>query len=203
VAEERAVLRSGLYILAGEPASSSEHGRRTCVIFWPEDTTWSDYASSSTKKDRVAFMRYLTKLTDQLLVFVSPEHAESFVWKNAPAVKDDTSMFEGEDDEDSDDDPFSSDCIFDFTVEKTAEQNEGVSMRPGFEVRSLIPDLTASEPMRSSTTRASSCQWTLTTCPSSFRTLYSERQRRPFSLQSGYQHKLSRIRSKIIPTRLP
>jgi len=146
MAQGRAFLRSGLYILAGDPASTSAHGRRTYVIFWPEDATWSNNASSSTKKNRVAFMRYLTKLADQLLVFVSPEHANSIVWKTAPAVKDDASTFEGEDDEDMDDDPFSSDRIFDFAVEKTAEQDEDVLMRPGFEVRSWLYNLAASDP---------------------------------------------------------
>jgi len=128
------------------------------VIFWPEDTTWSDYASPSTKKNRLAFIRYLTKLADQLLVFVSPEHTNLIARGNAPAAKVYASTLGGEDDEDMDDDPFSGDSIFDFAVEKTADQDEGVRMRPGFEVCSLLPNVAASDPLRSFMIRASSCQ---------------------------------------------
>jgi len=77
-----AFLRSGLYILADQwqlASSSALHGPRIYVIFWPEDTTWSSHASSATKNNRVAFMRHLTKLTDQLLIFVSPERADGGV----------------------------------------------------------------------------------------------------------------------------
>lgn len=83
-------------------------------------------------------MRYLTKLTDQLLVFVSPEHANSITWKDAPVAKDDGSSFGGADDEDTDDDLFSSNRIYEFAVEKTAEQNEDIQMRPGFEVGTYL-----------------------------------------------------------------
>ncbi|EJD48573.1 hypothetical protein AURDEDRAFT_183459 [Auricularia subglabra TFB-10046 SS5] len=125
-------LRSGLYIVDAGPASADTAApRRNYVIYWPEDTTWSDHAPSASRRNRVAFIRYLTKLTDQILVFVSPEHAQNIVWKDSvPQVMSDAG--DDDDDLDDDDDIFSSDRVFDFSVEKKAEQDEGVQVRAGF-----------------------------------------------------------------------
>ncbi|KAH7105368.1 hypothetical protein BKA62DRAFT_689447 [Auriculariales sp. MPI-PUGE-AT-0066] len=124
-------LRSGLYILDAD--LGQVESRRTYVIFWPEDSTWKNNAASSTKRNRIAFMRYLTKLADQLLVFVSPEDAKSIIWQESTTTLDEWSIDEGDQD-DGDDNIFSSDRIFDFSVEKTAEQDEDVRTRPGFQV---------------------------------------------------------------------
>jgi hypothetical protein len=76
-------------------------------------------------------------LADQILVFVSPEHAKTIVWKNDIAARPD-----GDDGDFVEDDGQneSYDRFFSFTVEKTAEQEESVLMRLGFEVntRSLV-----------------------------------------------------------------
>lgn len=48
-------LASGLYIF--EVPSEVEEGKRFYVVYWPEDTTWDDNATSSVAKNRVTFIR--------------------------------------------------------------------------------------------------------------------------------------------------
>lgn len=67
--------------------------------------------------------RYLVKMCDQVTVLISPEHAEAMVWGDSDNNEDDSDL----DDE--------SDRLFTFEVAKTKEQEENVSMRPGFQVR--------------------------------------------------------------------
>ena len=55
VGGSRPVLSSGLYVVAVGPADSTEE--RTYVIYWPEDSTWDDSATSSVSRNRVTFMR--------------------------------------------------------------------------------------------------------------------------------------------------
>jgi hypothetical protein len=68
-------------------------------------------------------LRYLTKIADQIVAMVSPEHAAALVW--------------GAEDEDHemDTDDYS-DRLFTFEVEKTVEKEESVSVRPGIKVTS-------------------------------------------------------------------
>ena len=65
--------------------------------------------------------RYLTKLCDQVTVLISSEHAAAMVWGN-----------DNDDDLDADDEE--SDRLYTFEVAKTNEQEENVSVRPGFQV---------------------------------------------------------------------
>ncbi|KAK7676902.1 hypothetical protein QCA50_020158 [Cerrena zonata] len=109
-------LRSGLYILG--PYSSST----LYVIYWPEDTTWKDDAISSVQRNRVTFMRYLTKICDQVISLISDEDAHRIVWSNS-------NHQDSQIDNDSDDD---ADRLFTFQVAKTNEQEENVSIRSGF-----------------------------------------------------------------------
>lgn len=67
-------------------------------------------------------VRYLTKLVDQLVCLISPKQTRSITWKD----DHEDSMMEFEDDE--------SDRLFTFEVAKTNEQEENVSVRPGFNV---------------------------------------------------------------------
>jgi hypothetical protein len=69
--------------------------------------------------------RYLMKICDQVLVFISSEHAETLVWGD-------------EDEDDTDTDNEESDRLFTFEVAKTNEQEENVSIRPGFQVLRLF-----------------------------------------------------------------
>ncbi|KAI0052043.1 hypothetical protein FA95DRAFT_1618925 [Auriscalpium vulgare] len=115
VARPMRSLRSGLYIVKHTTSSvASEH---TYVLYWPEDTTWDDSAVPSVCRNRVTFMRYLTKMCDQILCFLSHEHASSLVWKDVPGDQIDGSKRK-----------------FTFHVAKTKEQQENVTTRAGFDI---------------------------------------------------------------------
>ncbi|KAK0239018.1 hypothetical protein EDD85DRAFT_769081 [Armillaria nabsnona] len=121
-------LRSGLYALN----SSTSNSEQLFVIYWPEDTTWNDDAISAVRKNRITFMRYLTKVCDQLLCMISSKQAASLVWKE---TSEDPFM-------DLDD---NTDRLFAFEVHKTSEQEENVTIRPGFKINSahitcVVPD---------------------------------------------------------------
>ncbi|CAK5283767.1 unnamed protein product [Mycena citricolor] len=114
-------LRSGLYVLRA-PLESEQ----IFLVYWPELTTWNDDALSSVKRNRVTFMRYLTKLADQVVCLVSSEHARSIVWNEdsdglETPIGLDLDLQEA------------SDRMFSFEVAKTNEQEEDVSTREGFE----------------------------------------------------------------------
>jgi len=119
-------LRSGIYFV--QPSSPSSHDPRTFVVYWPEETTWDDDAVTSVKRNRVTFMRYLTKIVDQLHCLISSDHASSLVW--AGGVQEELEMNEEEDDQ--------ADRLFTFEVTKTNEQEENVFSRPGITVRGLL-----------------------------------------------------------------
>ncbi|KAF9230436.1 hypothetical protein BU15DRAFT_57234, partial [Melanogaster broomeanus] len=125
----KSTLRSGLYIIRLLPVSDAIE--KMFVIYWPEELTWDDDAPSSMRRNRVTFMRYLTKICDQVTALISDEHAKSFVWSEP--TNDDELAESDEDD---------TDRLFTFEVAKTNEQEEGVSVRPGFKV-SLTSDMLA------------------------------------------------------------
>jgi hypothetical protein len=135
----RPALLSGLYVLvAGQVDPTRE---RHYVIYWPEDSAWDDSAASSVCRNRVTFMRwvvadnsiflaffmpvcrYLTKMCDQVVALLSPEHSASIVWGDEGSDTD--SM-----DVDTDDD----DRLFTYEVAKRNEQEESAVSRPGFQV---------------------------------------------------------------------
>lgn len=66
--------------------------------------------------------RYLTKTTEQIMCPMTAQQSALMVWKD---VIDESRM--DVDDED--------DRMFTFAVEKTNEQEENVTMSPGFQVR--------------------------------------------------------------------
>ncbi|OCH90958.1 hypothetical protein OBBRIDRAFT_792770 [Obba rivulosa] len=118
------ILRSGLYAL--RLLNSAEEGQTLYVIYWPEDTTWKSTITSSVLRNRVTFMRYLTKIADQIACLISDEDERDVVWK------EEIEHAETEDeDEDSDED---SDRLFAFEVFKTNEQEENVVSRTGFSI---------------------------------------------------------------------
>ena len=49
------ILRSGLYVVRSFASTFEE---QAYVLYWPEDTTWDDHASSTVQRNRVTFMRY-------------------------------------------------------------------------------------------------------------------------------------------------
>ncbi|KAI0751603.1 hypothetical protein C8Q80DRAFT_1158351 [Daedaleopsis nitida] len=119
-------LSSGLYILR------HRSDPQMYAIYWPEDTTWDDDCSQSVRRNRITFIRYLTKIADQVVCLLSNEHAESIVWKRDEVANDDIDI-DMEDDDDR---------MFLFEVAKTSEQEENVTARPGFEIR--IPAVASS-----------------------------------------------------------
>ncbi|KAF7370371.1 VWFA domain-containing protein [Mycena sanguinolenta] len=117
-------LRSGLYFLRSSRLESNKE--QIFVIYWPEDTTWNDNAMSSISRNRETFMRYLTKMCDQVTCLISEEHARSIVWNDeseGAATNEDNNK---------------PSRLYKFTVAKTNEQEEAVTARPGFEITTSI-----------------------------------------------------------------
>ncbi|KIJ64834.1 hypothetical protein HYDPIDRAFT_111462 [Hydnomerulius pinastri MD-312] len=116
----KSTLRSGLYII--RTTEQSGNTKQVFLLYWPEAGTWDDSAASSVRRNRITFMRYLTKMCDQVVALISSEHAQTIVWS--------------EQDEDVDDllgaDQDESDRMFTFEVAQTNEQEESVSVREGF-----------------------------------------------------------------------
>ncbi|KAI0250873.1 hypothetical protein BJV78DRAFT_1393001 [Lactifluus subvellereus] len=121
VGDPKSTLSSGLYIVRAETTDSMDE--RHYVIYWPEDTTWDDSATSSVCRNRMTFMRYLTKICDQVVVLLSPEHSTSIVWNDS-------------DSEDESVDVDTGDRIFSFEVAEMNEQEENVVTRPSFQMNS-------------------------------------------------------------------
>ncbi|KIO18761.1 hypothetical protein M407DRAFT_31573 [Tulasnella calospora MUT 4182] len=123
-------LRSGIYLLINAPPSHLQSSSSTVihVIFWPEDATWNDNASPSVQKNRVTFMRYLTKLASDIRLLVSEEHAASFVWK----YDENEDARDQDDESSSDEDSDADDRFVKFEVAKAVDEEEGVQLFPGF-----------------------------------------------------------------------
>ncbi|KAA1477853.1 hypothetical protein DENSPDRAFT_787266 [Dentipellis sp. KUC8613] len=117
-------LSSGLYFV--KPPEFSDTENKIYVVYWPEPTTWDDAAVSAVARNRVTFIRYLTKICDQNIALISAECVRDIVWLE-------------EDDEPIDNisDFTDNDRIFTFTVAETNEQEENVTTRPGFIVRGV------------------------------------------------------------------
>ncbi|KAJ7016426.1 hypothetical protein C8F04DRAFT_981687 [Mycena alexandri] len=114
-------LSSGLYLLRSFGIAPGTE--QIFVIYWPEDTTWDDNTTSSTiSRNRETFMRYLTKICDQVTCLISEEHAHSIVWSD--------------DSEDAATNEANShpSRLYKFTVSKTNEQEESVVPHPGFKI---------------------------------------------------------------------
>lgn len=124
------VLRSGLYIVRSFLSTSEE---QAYVVYWPEDTTWDDRAASHIQRNRITFMRYLSKLCDQLICLLSSEHSRAIVWS-----RDDDDGADGGDGDDDSDGAFTdsekadSNRFYQFEVAKTKDQEENVVVREGF-----------------------------------------------------------------------
>ncbi|CAG8580452.1 9136_t:CDS:10, partial [Acaulospora colombiana] len=67
----RPVLSTGIYLLDGRHIKDD----LSFIIFWPEDDIWDDEAELEASDNRTIFMRYLQKLSDQLICLISDEDA--------------------------------------------------------------------------------------------------------------------------------
>ncbi|KAH8114632.1 hypothetical protein DFH11DRAFT_1508603 [Phellopilus nigrolimitatus] len=133
-------LGSGLYALTVHGCTPAE--RCLYVIFWPEDTTWDDNAISTVRRNRITFMsRYLTKITDQIMVLISDAHGRTLVWEDPTSASEDSSSALAFDELEEE-----TDRLFAFEVSKANEQEENVRMRPGFEIKhSLLKEASVPE----------------------------------------------------------
>ncbi|THH11646.1 hypothetical protein EW145_g511 [Phellinidium pouzarii] len=122
------ILRSGLYALTVEGDNVAE--RRLYIIFWPEDTTWDDNAVSTVRRNRITFMRYLTQITEQIMVLISDVHGQALVWEDPGSAGDDNASSLAFDDIEEE-----TDRLFAFEVSKANEQEEKVQIRPGFKFK--------------------------------------------------------------------
>ncbi|KAG9082517.1 hypothetical protein FRC06_004956, partial [Ceratobasidium sp. 370] len=122
-------LRSGLYlVLRPEAELQANRSKQAYIVYWPEESTWDDQAaSSSVRRNRVTFMRYLTKLTEQIVALVSPEQANNFVWETGARNKDLPADQADHDDDES--------RLFSFEVSKSLEQEEDAIGHAGFSVQ--------------------------------------------------------------------
>ncbi|KAF5362168.1 hypothetical protein D9756_002245 [Leucocoprinus leucothites] len=119
-------LRSGIYI-ARPPKSDILY-----AIYWPQDETWNDNAPSGPRRNRVTFMRYLTKMSDQILCFMPNVQSQAFVWDHDEGDASDTDpALDCVDKEDED-------RLYTFEIAQTNEQEEKVIFRPGFHVPSNL-----------------------------------------------------------------
>ncbi|KAJ6514906.1 hypothetical protein C8R47DRAFT_1172974 [Mycena vitilis] len=117
-------LRSGLYLLRSfglEPGKE-----QVFVIYWPEDTTWDDNTSPFVSRNRETFMRYLTKMCDQVTCLISEEHAQSIIWSDE---SEDAATNQGNK---------KPSRLYKFKVAKTNEQEETVTPRPGFKISAPV-----------------------------------------------------------------
>lgn len=134
------VLNSGLYLFPS-PTAQTDNAPQYYLVYWPEETTWLDKAPSHIVKNRITFIRYLTKLCDQLLVYIDEQVVDSLVLTSADDDSDDEKEDEDEDEDEQmkeDEDIDSSSRMYKFNVKKTHEQSETVTPFPGFKVQKLF-----------------------------------------------------------------
>ncbi|KAH9963060.1 hypothetical protein BJV74DRAFT_880022 [Russula compacta] len=112
VGDSQSSLSSGLYIVRAN-VTADLPDERHYVVYWPEDSTWDDSAASPVRRNRVTFMRYLTKMCDQVVALLSPEYSTSLVWNDEDSDAESIDMDTGD-----------SDRLFTFEVAKTNEQEE-------------------------------------------------------------------------------
>ncbi|PKY47224.1 hypothetical protein RhiirA4_444742, partial [Rhizophagus irregularis] len=103
----KSYLRPGIYFLLVNPGLG-------LIIHWPEIGCYEKNASSQRKINMTNLHRYLTKLTDHQLCFMSDKDLESFDWnmENSDIFSDDN----------------------DSEVKKNQEEQEDFKIYPGFEV---------------------------------------------------------------------
>ncbi|KAH9054525.1 hypothetical protein EDB87DRAFT_1580466 [Lactarius vividus] len=118
-------LSSGLYIVTATDANPTDE--RQYIVYWPEDSTWNDSAPPPVCRNRVTFMRYLTKMCDQVVALLSGDHSASIVWNDGDGDTDSIDIDAGD-----------SERLFAFEVAKTNEQEESAVSRPGFQMNSSI-----------------------------------------------------------------
>ncbi|KXN92377.1 hypothetical protein AN958_06995 [Leucoagaricus sp. SymC.cos] len=121
-------LRSGIYIAKAPGVAGVLY-----AVYWPQDETWKDNAPSGPRRNRVTFMRYLTKISDQILCFMSSSQSEAFVWDHQEEEEDDDDDDSAHENLDEDEDR-----LYTFEITQTNEQEESVVSQSGFRVESNL-----------------------------------------------------------------
>lgn len=132
-------LRSGIYLLTvpAESVHQIPSGPTLYVIYWPEDETWDDDARTSVQKNRVTFMRFLTKLAPDMRLLLSENHTSALVWKYDTGEEDHESEEDSACDEESDED----DRFVKLEVTQRSHEEEGVQHYSGFKVSTMHRNL--------------------------------------------------------------
>ncbi|KAF8289765.1 hypothetical protein DL93DRAFT_2069130 [Clavulina sp. PMI_390] len=117
-------LKSGIYIIP-TLLTSAPNAIESLVLFWPEPSTWDDDCAPSVERNRVTFMRYLMKLTDQIVALISKDHSDTMTWTDATTAGGHSLVHN----------PIRDARLYTFEVLQTVEQEESVSLHPGFELR--------------------------------------------------------------------
>ncbi|PVF98805.1 hypothetical protein CPB86DRAFT_757922 [Serendipita vermifera] len=89
------------------------------ILFWPEVDTWEARDISDSGKNRVTFMRYLTKLCDQIVCALTDEDVEKIVSSNQAGDANGALLNK------------SSQRLFGREIKRTKEKQEAVLMSPG------------------------------------------------------------------------
>ncbi|CCA69193.1 hypothetical protein PIIN_03093 [Serendipita indica DSM 11827] len=130
----RPTLRPGIYII---DVTTTIEPDLYYLVFWPDDTTWDDDATGS--RNRVTFMRYLTKLCDQLVCLISDEHSKKLVWQD-----DDAYGLEEDNLDVADKDLL--DRLFTFSVKQMNDEEENAIPKEGFTLQDRIISVPSKPP---------------------------------------------------------
>ncbi|KAI9343866.1 hypothetical protein DFJ73DRAFT_840771 [Zopfochytrium polystomum] len=115
-AEPNEVAAGLYYYLANDETGSLS---RALLIYWPEETTWKKQPASNVTKHRVTFMRFLSKLANQVYCLAADEDAKEF---DLHKPSEDMTV-----DVDFDED-------FTFEVSKSQKQEEAATLLEGFSI---------------------------------------------------------------------
>ncbi|KAF8317563.1 hypothetical protein DL93DRAFT_2095570 [Clavulina sp. PMI_390] len=123
-------LQTGIYFLLDLDQPDSKR-RKGHVIYWPEHTTWDDNAPQTIKHSRVIFMRYLTKLVDQIIGVISKKHSDAIVWgEEMGKTSREKVVAHGR--------------LYSYKIQGPKEQDESVAIDEGFKAH-LTPRIIAGE----------------------------------------------------------
>ncbi|ORY42725.1 hypothetical protein BCR33DRAFT_680193 [Rhizoclosmatium globosum] len=109
-------LESGLYLLWNKAAKATDG----VVVYWPEDSTWSDDNQASVARNRSTFMRYLSKVTVQQICLFGMADGEMIALNETPTNVDNF-----------DEDNFDQERGW-LEIEETSLQEEGAFAGVGF-----------------------------------------------------------------------
>jgi hypothetical protein len=101
-------------------------GRLGRLFSFPEQSHVHAVGRADNRLLLASFMsvcRYLTKMCDQVVALLSPEHSSSIVWGEEDSDMESMDIDTGDDDR-----------LFTYQVAKRNEQEESAVLRPGFQV---------------------------------------------------------------------